>query len=237
MSAILNPYQQAIGESLPTWSKRALPPRIIIEGRYCRLEPLAAARHAADLYAAYSQAPDGRDWTYMTVGPFVDAASYAVYAKQAARSADPLHYAVVDRETGAALGTLALMRIDPASGVIEVGCVAFSPRLQRTRLATEAQYLLMKHVFDELAYRRYEWKCDSLNAPSRQAALRLGFSYEGCFRQALVYKGRSRDTAWFSVIDGEWPSLRAAFERWLAPQNFDAQGAQRSALQGLREAQ
>ena len=236
MSAILNPFQQPIGAPMPAWKTRALPSRIFIEGRYCRLEPLAAARHAADLYAAYGAAPDGRDWTYMTVGPFVDAASYATYARQAARSADPLHYALVDRQSGAAVGTLALMRIDPANGVIEVGGVAFSPAAQRTVLSTEAHYLLMKYVFDDLGYRRYEWKCDSLNTPSRQAALRLGFSFEGVFRQALIYKSRSRDTAWFSVVDGEWPALRAAFERWLAPDNFTPQGNQRRRLQDLRGA-
>ena len=234
MSLIVNEYQQPIGEALPSWKKRALPPRIVIEGRFCRVEPLSAKRHAASLHAAYSGAPDGRAWTYMSVGPFADADAYRHWAEAAARSADPLHFAVVDRATGEALGTLALMRIDAVNGVIEVGCVAFSPAMQRSSLSTEAHYLLMRLAFDELGYRRYEWKCDSLNAPSRQAAQRLGFSFEGVFRQAMVYKGRSRDTAWFSIVDGEWPALRAAFDAWLAADNFDAQGRQRRALAELR---
>jgi len=237
MPSTLNLYQQPIGEPLPDWTARIQPPRSPIEGRYCRLEPLDSQRHAADLYAAYSQAPDGRDWTYMSVGPFDDAASYRDYAERAALSADPLHYVVIERKTGRAVGTMALMRIDPANGVIEVGHVTFSPLLKRTPVSTEAQYLLMKHVFDELGYRRYEWKCDSLNAPSRQAAKRLGFRFEGIFLQAVVYKGRTRDTAWFSIIDGEWPALRAAFERWLAPENFDAHGQQRTSLTAMRDAQ
>ncbi|AMO95370.1 acetyltransferase family protein [Collimonas fungivorans] len=236
MPSTLNPYQQPIGAALPEWSARARPPHnAAIEGRYCRLEPLDAERHAAALYAAYSQAEDGRDWTYMSVGPFADAASYRKHAEQAAASADPLHYAVIELKTGNAVGTLSLMRIDPANGVVEVGFVAFSPLLKRTPVSTEAQYLLMKHAFDQLGYRRYEWKCDSLNAPSRQAAARLGFQFEGIFRQATVYKGRSRDTAWFSIIDSEWPELRSAFEKWLAPENFDGQGRQRASLTALRK--
>ncbi|GAC1326213.1 MAG: GNAT family protein [Collimonas sp.] len=236
MSTILNPYQQPVGAPVPGWSARAKPPRNVIEGRYCRLEPLDPQRHAADLYAAYSKAPDDRDWTYLSVGPFADAASYRDYAERAAASLDPLHYAVIERKTGRAVGTLALMRIDPANGVIEVGFVTFSPLLKRTPVSTEAQFLLMKHAFDQLGYRRYEWKCDSLNAPSRQAAERLGFQFEGIFRQAVVYKGRNRDTAWFSIVDREWPALRAAFERWLAPENFDAQGQQLASLAELRDA-
>ena len=233
-SPLLNAYQQPVGAPQPGWSPRPRPARGVIEGRHGRLEPLSAPQHAAELYAAFAQAPDGRDWTYMPVGPFADAASYRAHAEQAAAGTDPQHYAVIDRATGRAVGTLALMRIDPAHGVVEVGHVAFSPLLQRTPLATEAQYLLMRHVFADLGYRRYEWKCDSLNAPSRQAATRLGFQFEGVFRQALVYKGRNRDTAWFSVLDGEWPALQSAFERWLAPANFTADGAQREPLAALR---
>jgi len=237
MPNTLNQYQQPIGEPLPAWSARPRPPHNNpIEGRYCRLEPLDPQRHAADLYAAYSKAADGRDWTYLSVGPFADAASYLDYAERAAASTDPLHYAVIELKTGTAVGTLALMRIDPANGVIEVGNVTFSPLLKRTPVSTEAQYLLMQHAFEQLGYRRYEWKCDSLNGPSRQAAARLGFQFEGIFRQAVIYKGRSRDTAWFSILDREWPALRAAFERWLAPDNFDAQGQQRTSLTEMRNA-
>ena len=171
----------------------------------------------------------------MSVGPFADAQAYLRFAEAAQASEDPLHHAVIDLATGRAIGSLALMRVDTASGVVEVGFVCYSRLLKRTRAATEAQFLLMQRAFDELGYRRYEWKCDSLNAPSRAAAARLGFRFEGVFRQAVVYKGRSRDTAWFSIIDSEWPALRAAYQRWLEPGNFDAQGGQLRSLSSLME--
>ena len=234
MTTLLNEYQQAIGAPVPDWSTRPRPQRIVLDGRYCRLEPLDAAKHAADLYAAYSKAKDGRDWTYLFVGPFADEASFRSYAESAAQSADPFHFAVIDKRSGRAVGTLALMRIEPVHGVIEVGSVAFSQDLQRTPISTEAQYLLMKYAFEGLGYRRYEWKCDSLNAPSRQSAARLGFQYEGLFRQAIVYKGRSRDTAWFSILDSEWPLQHKVFTAWLAEDNFDDNGEQRQSLSALR---
>jgi len=234
MSARHNEYGQTIGPLVPGWTPRSLPPRRAIEGRYCVLEPLDAARHADDLHAAYAQAPDGRDWTYLFVERPIDPASTRAHIERAAQSADPMHFAVIDRTSSRAVGTLALMRIDPAHGAIEVGSVTFSPLLKQTPMSTEAQYLLMKLAFDELGYRRYEWKCDNFNEPSKRAAARLGFQFEGVFRQAVVYKGRSRDTAWFSITDGEWPMLRTAFERWLAPANFDAEGRQRMALDRFR---
>jgi RimJ/RimL family protein N-acetyltransferase len=229
-----NAYGQPVGPLLPGWTARPLPPRRAIEGRYCVLEPLDAARQADDLHAAYAQAPDGRDWTNLGVERPADLAGTRAHIERAARSADPMHFAVVDRQSGRAIGTLALMRIDPANGAIEVGSVNFSPLLKHTPMSTEAQHLLMKLAFDELGYRRYEWKCDNFNEPSKRAAMRLGFQFEGVFRQAVVYKGRSRDTAWFSITDGEWPMLRAALERWLAPANFDAEGRQRMALDRFR---
>ncbi|AJC19334.1 GNAT family N-acetyltransferase [Pandoraea pulmonicola] len=228
-----NEYDQPIGPAVSGWTPRMQPPRKPIEGRYCRLEPMDVERHARELYEAYATAPDGRDWTYMSGGPFPDFDSYYAYATRMAASPDPLHHVVVDSETGKAVGTLALMRIDVANGVVEVGHVAYSPLLKRTRAGTEAQYLLMRRAFDELGYRRYEWKCDALNAPSRRAALRYGFTFEGIFRQAIVYRGRSRDTAWFSMTDGEWPAIRRGFEQWLSPENFDEQGRQRAELAAL----
>ncbi len=147
---------------------------------------------------------------------------------------DPLRHAVIERRSGRAVGVASLMRIDHVAGVIEVGGINYAPPLQRTPAATEAMYLMMRRVFDELGYRRYEWKCDALNAPSRAAALRLGFRYEGTFRQATVYKGRNRDTCWFSILDNEWAALKHAFERWLAPDNFDAAGQQRRSLSSFR---
>ena len=237
MSTRTNEHGQPVGEPVPGWSPRAKPGAAVLEGRFCRIEPLDPARHAADLYAAYSAAPDGRDWTYLTVGPFADADAYRQHAEAAAHSADPRHYAVIDRSAGKAVGAMALMRIDPNNGVIEVGHVTFSPLLKRTPLSTEAQFLLMRYVFDELGYRRYEWKCDSLNAPSRRAADRLGFTFEGIFRQAIVYKGRSRDTAWYAIIDRDWPRIKGGFEAWLAAGNLDANGRQRRSLVEHRNAQ
>jgi RimJ/RimL family protein N-acetyltransferase len=225
-----NEYGQPIGDPVPGWTPRPRPPVTPMQGRYCRIEPLDPALHGADLFDAYSQATDGRLWTYLSSEPFKDAAAFDVYLAKAAASTDPMHHAIVDVASGKAIGTAALMRIDPNNGVIEVGHVAYSPLLQRTAHATEAQYLFMKRVFDELGYRRFEWKCDSLNEPSRKAAIRYGFTFEGIFRQAIVYKGRSRDTAWFSMIDREWPALRAGYEAWLSPDNFDAQGRQRRTL-------
>lgn len=234
MPPLTNEYGQPIGAPVPGWSPRPLPSAVTLEGRYCRLEPLDADRHAQDLYAAYRSASDWRDWTYLAVGPFDDEQAYRRHAEAAARSTDPRHYAVIDRKTGKAVGTLALMRIDPAQGVIEVGSVTFSPLLKRTPVSTEAQFLLMSYVFDGLGYRRYEWKCDSLNAPSRAAAERLGFKFEGVFRQATVYKGRSRDTAWFSILDKEWPVQQQVFKAWLADDNFDEHGKQRKSLAEVR---
>lgn len=231
----MNAFEQPIGEPLPEWTARQLPQHVTRQGRFCRIEPLDAERHSADLYAAYALAADGRDWTYLSVGPFADQASYVSFVEAAAVSHDPLHFAVIDLESGKAVGTLALMRIDPANGVIEVGWVTFSSALKRTPLSTEAHYLLMSYAFETLGYRRYEWKCDSKNAPSRKAAQRLGFQFEGIFRQVIVYKGRNRDTAWFSIIDSEWPAVRKGFESWLAPENFDENGMQRTRLETLRD--
>jgi RimJ/RimL family protein N-acetyltransferase len=221
-----NAYGQPIGEPVPNWSGAQLPSRVTLEGRHVRLEAVDVARHARDLYIAYSTATDGRDWTYMAYGPFETFDAYREHLTHAATLDDPLHFALVDRVSGEALGTFALMRIDRANGVIEVGHVAYSPRLKRTRMATEAIYLLMQYVFDTLGYRRFEWKCDALNEPSRRAAVRYGFTFEGVFRQAVVYRARNRDTAWFSMIDGEWPAIRLRFERWLRDENFDANGMQ-----------
>jgi RimJ/RimL family protein N-acetyltransferase len=202
-------------------------------GRFCRVEPLDPARHAADLEAAMAEDVDGRGWTYLPYGPFAPG-QYRVWMERVAAAADPLFHAVIDGSSGKAVGVASYLRIDPANGVIEVGHLRFSPRLQRTAAATEAMALMMARAFSELGYRRYEWKCDSLNAPSRAAALRLGFRYEGIFRQAVVVKGRNRDTAWYSILDTEWPALEQAFARWLAPANFDAQGRQRQSLAALR---
>jgi RimJ/RimL family protein N-acetyltransferase len=234
MSQHYNEFGQPIGAPLPDWSPRPFPPRTPIEGRFCRVEPIDAERHAAELFEANSDDRGGRNWTYLPHGPYPSLEHYREYLIAAALRDDPLVHAIIDRPSGRAAGAASLMRIDRAAGVIEVGGINYSPRLQRRPAATEAMYLLMRRVFDELGYRRYEWKCDALNEPSRAAAIRLGFRYEGLFRQATVYKGRNRDTAWFSIIDSEWPVLRRAFECWLDPANFDATGNQRQTLQSFR---
>lgn len=202
-------------------------------GRFCRLERLNPAVHGDSLEAANALDPEGRMWTYLPYGPFESVAEYRELLDDMSPRTDPLFFAVVDQSNDRAVGVVSYLRIDPNIGNIEVGHLAYSPLLQRSPMATEAMYLMMRHAF-ELGYRRYEWKCHSLNEPSRAAALRLGFTFEGLFRQATVIKGRSRDTAWFSIIDSEWPVLRDAFQRWLEPANFDEGGRQRKRLAELR---
>ena len=201
-------------------------------GRYCSVEPIDPERHARALHEANMRDPTGRAFTYLSAGPFASYDAYLAWITAICLGRDPLFHAIVDSATGNAVGVASYMRIDAANGAIEVGHINYSPPLQRTRAATEAMYLMMQRVF-ELGYRRYEWKCDSLNAASRAAAQRLGFSYEGVFRQAVVYKGRNRDTAWYAMIDSEWPALREAYRQWLDPANFDAQGRQRLRLSDL----
>jgi RimJ/RimL family protein N-acetyltransferase len=230
MSPVMNNLGQPVGAPLPGWTARPKPPVTTLVGRFCRVEKLLPHKHAADLFAANQLDRDGRNWTYLGVGPFATIESYHAWLTSVAPGTDPFFYAIVDQATGKAVGVASLMRIDPVNGVIEVGHINYSPLLQGKPHATEAMFLLMGRVFDELGYRRYEWKCDSLNAPSRAAALRYGFRYEGEFRQAVVYKGRSRDTTWFSIIDSEWPDVKAAYQAWLDPANFHADGHQRRKL-------
>lgn len=227
-----NELGQPIGFAIPDWKPPQPPARTPMEGRFCRLEPLDANAHAEALHAANILNTDGSLWTYMAYGPFATLAEYKKWVEASARGNDPLFFAIVDLESGKPVGVASYLRIDPANGCIEVGHLAYSPLLQRTPAATEAMFLMMDQAF-KLGYRRYEWKCNALNAPSRAAAQRLGFSYEGIFRQATMVKGRNRDTAWYSIIGGEWPALKQAFETWLAPANFDAQGMQRTKLSAL----
>jgi len=216
------------GRPLADWTPPRLPPRVSMPGWYAQLEPLEP-RHIGELWAANRNAPE--IWRYIPTGPFETEAAFAAWVNQVRIQPDPLQFAV-RMEDGDVGGTLSLMRINPAAGSIEVGYIVFSPRLQRTRAATEAIYLCIKWAF-EAGYRRFEWKCDAANLPSRRAAQRFGLSYEGIFRQATVVKGRNRDTAWFAAIDKEWPALRDAFETWLAPTNFAENGAQRQSLTAL----
>lgn len=229
-----NQYGQPVGEPLQGWQPRSRPQRVTLTGRYCRLEPLTKA-HAPALFSAHGHAADARNWTWLPREQDSTAEEYAGWIASTEAHSDPLHFAVIDIKSGQPVGSLALMRIEPSDGVMEVGHVHFSPLLSRTPMATEAQWLLMRYAFDTLGYRRYEWKCDSLNAPSRRAALRLGFQFEGCFRQARVVKGRNRDTDWFSIIDSEWPAVDHALQNWLAIDNFHDDGSQKRTLESWRQ--
>jgi RimJ/RimL family protein N-acetyltransferase len=227
----INELGQPIGPALAAWSVPHRPPRESMNGRFCRVVPLEE-RFAADLYGADAADRDGRTWTYLPYGPFATLEAYMSWMRGHWLGPDPFFYAIVERHSNRAVGVAAHMRIQPEAGSLEVGHVHFSPALQRTPAATEAMFLMAQRAF-ALGYRRYEWKCDALNAASRAAAQRFGFSFEGIFRQATVVKGRNRDTAWYAMVDRDWPAIAAVFQRWLAPANFDEHGRQRESLSGL----
>ena len=224
--------QQPLGDEVPGWTPRPRPAREAIAGRYCRLEPVEPGRHGPELFAAQALDWAGAGWAYLPYGPFADLPGYLEWMASTCLGTDPLFFAVVDQATGRATGLGSYLRIAPEAGSIEIGHLYFSPLLQRSRAATEAIGLLLREAF-ALGYRRVEWKCNALNAASRRAAERFGFSFEGLFRQATVVKGRNRDTAWYSAIDREWPPLQAAFDAWLDPANFAADGTQQRALSAL----
>lgn len=229
-----NSLGQPIGHAMADWPGCDKPPRASMQGRFCRLEAVNVAAHSDQLFTAFASDTEGFNWTYLPYGPFAELADFQSWLGAQCLTEDPLFYTIIDLQTGKAVGLASYLRIDPAMGVIEVGHIHFSPLMQQTPMATESMYLMMRRVFDELGYRRYEWKCDDLNAPSKWAAGRLGFSYDGLFKQATMYKGRNRDTAWFSILDTDWPPLKAMFEAWLQADNFDAQGKQRKRLQDCR---
>ncbi|MEJ6403955.1 GNAT family N-acetyltransferase [Yoonia sp. 2307UL14-13] len=219
-----NAQGQPIGADVPGWDGARDIPYSAMHGHFCDVAPLDMT-HGPDLFTAYSADTTGTLWTYMPTGPFDDIEKLTEWLQTCCASRDPLFFAIIDKQTSKAVGVASFLRIKPKDGVVEVGYIAFAPALQKTAAATEAMYLMMRHVFD-LGYRRYEWKCDALNAASQAAAKRLGFHYDGLFRQALVYKGRNRDTAWFSILDRDWPRIKHAFEQWLDPSNFDDHGQQ-----------
>lgn len=219
-----------LGAPVPDWTPPPAPPHEPVDGRWARLEPLDPARHARDLHEANGGSV--AMWDYMPHGPFPDFGPYLEWVETAAKSADPLFFAVIDKEDGKPKGVVSYLRISPEAGSVEIGHIAYSPPLQRTSAGTEAMYLMMRRAF-ELGYRRYEWKCNHLNAPSRRLAQRLGLSFEGVFRQHMVVKGRNRDTAWYAAIDAEWPALKTAFDTWLDPANFDGNGLQKQSLSAL----
>ena len=230
MSQSRNHLGQPIGAPVANWTPRARPPHTPITGRFCQIQKLDPAAHAAELFEGNRLDVEGRNWTYLPYGPFQKLDEYRAWLDAIAQAEDPLFHTIVDLSSGKAAGIASLMRIDPPNGVIEVGHINYSPLLQRKPHATEAMFLLMSRVFDELGYRRYEWKCDNCNFPSRAAAERYGFTFEAVFRQAVVYRERNRDTAWFSIVDSEWPAIKRAYQRWLAPANFDAAGIQQQPL-------
>ena len=229
----INEHGQPIGFAVPGWTAPPWPPRSTLQGRHARVEPLTAAKHARDLWDAQQEPGDRPRWTYSFHGPFDSFEHFERWCTDAEVSKDPQFYAIVDVASGRAVGSCGLMRIEPKHGVIEIGNIYFSLRLARTRAATECMYLLANHVF-ELGYRRFEWKCDSCNLPSRAAASRFGFTYEGLFRQAIVVKGRNRDTSWFAILDRDWKGgLKDAYLRWLHEANFDTAGHQKVSLSAL----
>jgi RimJ/RimL family protein N-acetyltransferase len=226
------PAERRIGAPL-RWTPAVPPERQVLTGRYVQLEPFED-HHRSALHTSLHAAGDPSLWDYLSYGPFDDHQDWNAWFAASAASDDPLFFALVDRRDGTPMGQASYLRIEPADGVIEIGHIALGPALQRTPAATEAIYLLARHAFDDLRYRRLEWKTDALNARSRRAAERFGFTFEGVFRQHAVVKGRNRDTAWYSMLDGEWRAARAAFEEWLAPSNFDEEGRQRRRLAELR---
>lgn len=225
MNTDTNELGQPIGRIVDGWRVPPRPSREAMTGQYCRVEPLVPGRHARELFDAVALDRENRMWTYLPYGPFESAEHYEKWMHERCMGDDPMFFAIVDLISENAVGVAAYLRIEPTAGSIEVGHLAYSPLLQRTRGATEAMYLMMRNAF-ALGYRRYEWKCNALNAASRTAAERLGFTLEGIFRQALVVKGRNRDTAWYSIVDSEWPAIESAFVTWLGAANFDSEGKQ-----------
>jgi RimJ/RimL family protein N-acetyltransferase len=232
MSHPLNHLGQPLGPLLADWKAPPWPTSETVSGHYCSLEKLDPDRHIEALFAANQLDALGSNWTYLPYGPFESLSDYRTWIEKDCLGSDPLFFAIIGSNTNSAVGIASYLDIKPTSGSIEVGHLNFSPALQQTRAATEAMFLMMAHAF-ELGYRRYQWKCNALNAPSRAAAQRLGLSFEGVFRQATVSKGRNRDSAWYAAIDSEWPALRAAFQTWLDPTNFDNAGKQRTSLSEL----
>lgn len=229
MELELNHLSQPVGIAVQNWKPAAFPTRETMPGHFCRLEPLDPKRHTESLFKANALDQEGRNWTYLPYGPFADLESYRNWMLKNCCGRDPLFYAVIDNVTDRAIGVASYLRVDAHNGSIEVGHLNFSPLLQHTTAATEAMYLMMARAF-KMGYRRYEWKCNALNEPSRAAAQRLGFSFEGIFRNASVLKGRNRDTAWYAIIDEDWPAIQEAFLQWLNPSNFDLNGKQKKSL-------
>lgn len=223
-----------MSDDLKAWTARPRPERTPLEGRFARLEPLDAARHGDELYAVATAPDAAARFRYLFEDVPASRATFDAWLHKAQASDDPLFFVVIDRATGRVEGRQAFMRITPEHGVMEIGHIHWGSAVARTPVTTEAHYLFMRHAFDTLGYRRWEWKCNDENAPSKRAAGRFGFKAEGVFRQHMVTKGQNRDTAWFAIVDSEWPALKRAYEAWLSPENFDAEGQQIKRLEALR---
>ena len=230
MPELYNDLGQPIGFPVADWQACEHPRGAIMRGKLCRLEPVDVDKHAGDLFAAFIQDQDHRNWTYLPYGPFATEEELRNWMSSACLGDDPCFFSITDLATEKTVGIASYLRIEPGAGVIEVGHIHFSPLMQGKPISTEAMYLMMRQVFDVWGYRRYEWKCDALNGPSCAAAQRLGMMFEGIFRQAIMYKQRNRDTAWYSILDREWPTARTVFESWLDAENFDAEGRQQTSL-------
>ena len=220
----------AIGKSVPNWTKRHLPYHTIMNGKYCYLEKLDIEKHAETLFNAYN---NNQDWKYLSYGPFKTKSEFIDWLQKECISDDPLFHTIINKNNNMPLGMASYLRINPKDGVIEIGHIHYSPLMQQKLIGTEAMYLMMKRVFDELHYRRYEWKCDSLNKKSCNAALRFGFKFEGIFKQHMIYKGRNRDTAWFAIINKDWLQVKKNYEKWLDEKNFNDDGSQKTSLRSL----
>lgn len=236
MGSYCNELDQPIGFPVEAWQISLYPKGSVMHGRFCKLEPIDNKKHARDLFEAFSLDDNHHNWTYLPYGPFANFEDFETWLQTTCEGDDPCFFSVIDLSTGKAVGVASYLRITPTVGVIEVGHIHFSPKMQGTPISTEAMFLMMSHIFETLGYRRYEWKCDSLNRPSCQAAERLGFMFEGIFRQATMYKNRNRDTAWYSILDSEWPHIKKAFENWLNTENFDIEGQQKISLSLLMQA-
>lgn len=229
---VKNEFDQPVGYPIKNWQISPKPTKSTMLGNYCKLQLLDITKHAKPLFAALTLQNDGSSWTYLPYGPFATCEEFTTWLQETSSLDDTVLYVILDKKTESPIGIAGYLRINQEHGVIEVGHLHFSKLLQKTPAATEAMYLMMAHAFDELKYRRYEWKCNALNQPSRNAAERFGFTFEGIFRQANVFKERNRDTAWFSIIDKEWPAIKNKFCVWLHPDNFDALGNQKTSLKG-----
>ena len=230
MKPKLNHLSQPVGDMLKNWGPASIPQNSILKGRFCRVEPLNIDSHMSDLYDAFTKDTANKIWTYLPYGPFDAEALFSNWMRNYCLSNDPMFFAIIDKASSKAVGMSSYLRIQSKIGLIEVGHINYSPFLQRTIAGTEAMFLMMQNVFSKLGYRRYEWKCDSLNKASRRAAERLGFTFEGTFRQATIYKQRNRDTSWYSILDKHWSALEQAYLAWLASSNFDSNGQQKVKL-------